>query len=356
MGKTERKELDKFIEEQLYYRDLPGLCIAVRAGDFSYIGTAGYSNYEKRDELNPETIFHMASVSKLFTGTAVMQLCERGKLSAADRLCDVLTWFRMDDRRYKEITIEDMLTHTSGIADVEDYHWNEPQLGEDALEKYVQSSEVTSRSMLWGPDEKRFSYSNIAYEILGCVIAETAGMSFEQYIKENIFMPLGMESSEFMTAERVCEGIMPSLPELAAAGCAMPHRKDEERHIILCDHYPYNRAHAPSSTLTTNARDIGRWADANLRQRILGPQTYETMWRPYATIPNNKEKMGLSWFMRRQHGYTLMGHEGTDDGFRASFWICPELDCYTAVMTDISKGPVKRINKKLFSLLTGNVS
>ena len=75
---------------------------------------------------------------------------------------------------------------------------------------------------------------------------------------------------------------------------------------------------------------------------------YEPVWKPQAEVPNNGEKMGIGWFIRKQLGHTLYGHEGSDDGFRASFWICPELDTVTVVLSNLSDAPVKKINKKLF--------
>ena len=141
-------------------------------------------------------------------------------------------------------------------------------------------------------------------------------------------------------------------------------------------YYPYTRQHAPSSTLTSNVRDLLRWGRAHLASArgcadgsgrgadadapLLKPETYRKVWRPYATVPNNGEQMGLGWFMREQivtsddgtaRTYRLYGHEGTDDGFRASFWICPELDLVTVVLSNLSGAPVKKINKKLFSVI-----
>ena len=68
-------------------------------------------------------------------------------------------------------------------------------------------------------------------------------------------------------------------------------------------------------------------------------------------VPNNGEYIGLGWFIREQCGYRLYGHEGTDDGFRASFWICPDLDAQICVMSNLSEAPVKRINRQIFDML-----
>lgn len=113
------------------------------------------------------------------------------------------------------------------------------------------------------------------------------------------------------------------------------------------------------------AEDLLKWADVHMAgfasaagqgearrpEAILSPGTYRQICREYAEVPNNREKMGLGWFMRRQEGCLLYGHEGTDDGFRASLWMCPERQTAIAVLSNLSGAPVKKISKKLFKLL-----
>jgi hypothetical protein len=76
------------------------------------------------------------------------------------------------------------------------------------------------------------------------------------------------------------------------------------------------------------------------------------MWKTHTIVQNNGEGMGLGWFIREQNGFTLYGHEGMDDGFRASFWICPELKTQIIVLANIGKAPVKKISRKLFDIIT----
>ena len=318
------------------------------------------------------------------------------------RLCDILPNLCIADRRHEEIRLWNLLTHTSGLGDVEDYHWYDFETGEDSLRRYVyENEEVLAQPMLWEPQEARFRYSNIAYEILGQIVSEysvhmpdcVAGhlpcaedhaldkgcrLSYEDFIARYLLEPAGMTSSTMKTFERL------GAPDFASnSHMAKPHEKKPDRSIGPVQYYPYTRQHAPSSTLTSNVCDLLRWGRAHLRSArgdalstdgevgaasgcgstsdacssLLRPETYRKIWRPYATVPNNGEQMGLGWFMREQtvtsddgtaRTYRLCGHEGTDDGFRASFWICPELDMVTVVLSSLSGAPVKRINKKLF--------
>jgi len=377
---TLTEKLDDYIKKALVNYDLPGLAVGVQkwpdessskdrgeisgadginsavetgcaggirgAGAFTYYQAAGYRDLPDKKPLHPEHIFHMASITKLFVGTAIMQLWEKGLLDPDDLLTDYLPWFRMEDERFREITLRRLLSHTSGMPDVEDYRWDKPETDEGALERYVRSAEVSGARLLWSPAEGKFAYSNMGYEILGAVIAAVSGESFEDYVRKNIFEPLGMKDSTLRSYER---GIYDEKgPD---ENLCTPHEKNEKKEIVRAKHFPYNRAHAPSSTLTSNLMDLGKWAEAHLKRRLLGEETYKAAWEKQALVPNNGEYICLSWFRREQNGYVLYGHEGTDDGFRASFWICPQLMLSITVCSNLSGAPVKKINKQIFDLL-----
>lgn len=355
------KELDQYIEEALFYYDLPGLAISIEVGErgpaslagLNYKKAAGVKDITTGEPLLSEHIFHMASVSKLFTSSGILSLYQEGKLDLEDKIAELLPYASIADERFGEIKLRHMLSHTSGLADVQDYQWDRPRTDERALRDYAESSEVKDSRLLWSPSENKFSYSNMAYELLGLVISEVSGMSYEDYMKQTFLKPLGMEDSTFLTFERTGGSL--ALEDLSRAGMAMPHKKDEEKHIVREERYPYNRQHGPSSTLTSNIFDLAKWARAHLDKKLLERELYDRMWEKITTVPNNGEGMGLCWFMREQGGYRILGHEGTDDGFRASFWICPQMDAHVTVVANISRGAVKKISKKLFGMLIGRI-
>jgi CubicO group peptidase (beta-lactamase class C family) len=76
------------------------------------------------------------------------------------------------------------------------------------------------------------------------------------------------------------------------------------------------------------------------------------VWESFCTVPNNGEKICLSWFSREQNGFRLYGHEGADVGFRSSFWICPELDLFVILCCNLSGAPLKTIGKSIFQLIS----
>ncbi|MEG1585222.1 MAG: serine hydrolase domain-containing protein, partial [Anaerovorax sp.] len=151
------------------------------------------------------------------------------------------------DERYKGMTIKQLLSHTAGMPDLQDYHWDFPETDEGALERFVRSDEVKKAHLLWGPEENRFAYSNIGFEILGVVIAHLSGLSFEEYVRRNIFVPFHMEDSTLLTFERNMDEV------------CTPHMKDQKKHIVKEPFFPYNRAHGPSSTFTSNLGDLKKF-------------------------------------------------------------------------------------------------
>lgn len=389
-----RNTIEQFMDETMDLNDLPGLAVGVSIGlegdsfdgEFEYTGARGYRDYETREPLQAGDIFHCASVSKLFTSSAIMKLVEAGALGLYDRLCNLLPDLKFEgpdedgnigDWRFGEIRLWNMLTHTSGLGDCFDYEWADAETDDLSLRRYVyESDDCIRQPMLWCPqtspefyglsdDENLFRYSNVAYEILGQIVAEysdrmpgaSGQLSYEDFVAKYLLEPAGMSNSTMKTFER------------DGSNMANPHAKAEDRSIRRLEVYPYNRKHAPSSTLTSCTSDLLKWGRAHMRSAggsdglLLQKESYDSIWRDYATVPNNGEKMGLGWFMRRQkvedagstREYVLYGHEGTDDGFRASFWMCPELEMITVVLSNLSNAPVKRINKKLFEVICEQV-
>jgi CubicO group peptidase (beta-lactamase class C family) len=188
-----------YLTEAARSAGIPGLAAAVvRDGRAICIEALGVRRVGADEHLAPGHVFHFASVSKPFVATAIMQLVERQDMGLDDRVAEILPYFRLADDDYRKITIRQMLDHTSGMPDVEDYEWHNPQFDEGAAERYVRS--MACRSLLSAPGSNR-QYSNLAFDTLGDVIAKVSGVSFEEYIQSNILQPLGMEDSTFMYPE-----------------------------------------------------------------------------------------------------------------------------------------------------------
>ncbi len=306
-------ELEPKIKEEIQQGHLPGFSIGVvKNGKLIYAKGFGVAKLGATTPITSKSLFHMASVTKTFVATAVMQLSEKGKIDLDAPLVRYLPYFRLNDERYRAITIRQMLSHTSGIPDTVNYHWDKPEYDAGALERFVRS--IADQKLVFAPGEK-FAYSNTAYDILGDVIAKVSGESFEDYVQHNILTPLGMKDSTLLVRE--------ASPQLLTS----PHVM-ENFHIVVSKIFPYNRPHSPSGTLYSSIEDMSRWAVANLNhgelngRRILKQETAESMWRPVADALGMKE--GISWFSTDVQGHHLVLHSGGDVGFESLLILAPD--------------------------------
>ncbi|GAB4518917.1 MAG: hypothetical protein Tsb004_29720 [Allomuricauda sp.] len=342
LGEKLEREFSPYLIQFSKVNDLPGVVVGVtKNGQLIYAKALGYRNVDTGRKMELNSVFHMASISKLFVATAILQLVEQGELDLDDPIVKHLPYFKLNDDRYRRITIAHVLSHVSGLPDVEDYEWENPQYSDAAAENYVKS--ISGLKLNADPGET-FAYSNLAFDILGDLIAKTSGMSFEEYQNKFVFEPLGMHNSTFLKDD--------SIP----ATWAYPHIR--YTHNKLAKVYPYNRKHAPSSTLHSNLVDMTRWAVASINkgaldeERVLEKASYDLMWEQKQTLRKNRH-VGLSWFMSDFEGYKKYGHSGSDIGFTTNFDIIPEKRLGIIVFSNTSGVDVKAITNRAFETIFG---
>ncbi|UCG86191.1 MAG: serine hydrolase [Gemmatimonadota bacterium] len=334
--------LDSYIEAVMERLEIPGLTLAVTRGEeVVYTGAFGVRSLESGEPMRAEYLFHMASVSKPFVATAVLQLAEQGRIDLDEPVVTYLPYFELADERYREITVRQMLNHTSGMPDVDDYEWDKPEYDDGAAERYVRS--LIDEQMIAAPGEL-WRYSNMAFDVMGDVIAKVSGRPFEIYVKENILNPLGMSESNFLYAE--------TSEELRTTGHVW------RLEPVVSDVYPYNRRHAPSSTLNSSVLEMTNWAFANLNrgelngERILTEESYETLWTASAQVDEDRH-VGLSWFLGSHRGIETVGHSGGDRGYSSQFTLLPAEGIGVIVASNYDRAPTWTIRDGVLDILLG---
>jgi CubicO group peptidase (beta-lactamase class C family) len=200
--------------------------------------------------------------------------------------------------------------------------------------------------LIAGPGET-FAYSNIAYEVLGLLVARISGQSFEDYIQQHILLPLDMNSSTFLKTQVSSE-------HATAPHIVLPP-------TVVSPEYPYHRAHAPSSTLHSSAEELCSWALMNLNRgefrgrRILQAKSFEELWYSYQqTGPSYPtEFAGLSWFIDTYKGQRTIRHDGVDIGFQSDLILLPDLSLAVIVLANTIPAPVKVVTHAVVDLLLG---
>jgi len=312
LTEEDEKLLDSLCQSHLEDTRMPGMAIGVIGkGRVLYAKGFGVKKLGSRDAITSQSIFHMASVSKTFVATAIAQLISEGKIDLNDRITEHLPYFELRDARFKEITIKHLITHTSGIPDVANYHWRKPKYDDDALENYVKG--LKRKRLNFAPGRK-FKYSNTGFNVLGDLISKVSGMSFEDYMTERIFRPIGMSSSTFYQ------------PEVSKELATSPHVKRLK--IKTSKVYPYNREHVPSGTLNSNVEDMLKYALTYLQKgSIENEQVFEEHAYSLLTTPLSETSygldIGLSWFINKNKRKGMISHGGQDTGYLCYLYIDP---------------------------------
>jgi CubicO group peptidase (beta-lactamase class C family) len=310
------EEIDRYLQAQVdtaKANPVAGIALAIVEGQrLVHAKSFGVTSLATKQALQPEHNFHIASISKTFAAAAILQLMERGKLDIAEKLVTYLPYFKLADKRYSFITLKQILNHTSGMPDVEDYEWEKAVADQGAAERWTRS--LSSKKLLAAPG-KEFHYSNLAYDVLADVVGKVSGLSFEQYVKDNLLAPLQMTSSSFLLSE-----INPALRTSPHSGIP----------LSVSRVYPYNRMHAASSTMNSNVVDLSHWIMANLNRgayqgkQVLSPQSLALMQTPSFTFDTKaNRRIGLNWFIIPYQGETVLHHNGADQGYVSTLYFIP---------------------------------
>lgn len=351
MQKKREEKIDLLIKDYLQEAGTPGIAVGViEKGELVYAKGFGVMSLETNDPVTENTIFHMASVSKTFVATSIMQLVEKEKVRLDDPVIKHLPYFKIKGDGYETITIREMLSHISGMPGTYDYEVNnDAQYDETALEKHVKK--IVECGLIEGQRGK-FKYSDLAFEVLGDLISKVSGMSFENYIKENILNPIGMKESTFLNVE-VNKGLL-----------ATPHCLDIKKgyRAKVSEVFPYNRRHAPSSALCSNIVEMFKWAKVNLNKgtidgvQILKEESYLELFR--IATSNGRggygSHIGLSWFLGGYKGNKVVGHSGSNTGFRSNLLIIPEKEIGLVWMTNSDFFGMKSVTDVLLDIVLGH--
>jgi CubicO group peptidase (beta-lactamase class C family) len=340
------EDLWPLVEALVASHDLAGLAVAaIREGEVVSRGF-GVRDVGTRAVVTQETMFHLASVSKPIVATAIVSLATARNAGepALDLDAPIVVWvpeFTLADGRAGEVTARGLLSHSSGLPDVSDFGWHDPQFGDDALSEFARS--------LWGwrlqsEPGSTFSYSNAGYELLGLLLSRVTGTTFENAVRRHVLTPFGMPGSTFLRSE------VPA--DLAAS----PHVGSPL--TVPEGVYPYTRRHAPSSTLHSNVVEMCGWMAAHLEpaeltaagasareSARLDPGLRDLMWRPMMPVgdPPWEEQAALGWFVGSYRGHRTLSHSGSDPGFGSRLVLVPGRRAGVVVLANSNTVPTSAI-------------
>ncbi len=316
-------EIDSVVLKCISKYKIPGLSIGlVKDNKIIYLKGYGSKEVGKYAPVDSLTNFLTCSISKLFTATAIMQLVEDGKIDIHKKLVDYVPEFKMKGKGFLDITIEQMLTHTSGLPNIYNSHFIHPSNDSIALSEFAHKLKHKKLSYKPGVQLSEKTYSNTAYNILGLVIERVTHQPFSTYITESILKPIGMNQSSFFYQ---------SIPKDRRS---VPHKRNFITHKVKASHYyPDIPQDKPCGNLNSCSSDLCKWMihmislyDSNLNQSgIIKQSTLMNMWTTHKVIPGYTTSIGIGWWIVNSKKYgDYVFHDGNDPGYSASLIISPK--------------------------------
>jgi CubicO group peptidase (beta-lactamase class C family) len=281
----------------------------------------GLANLETKTPMRPEMVFQIGSVTKQFTSTAILMLVEQLKLSLDD---DIRKYLPDYPSKGAIITIEHLLTHTSGIKSyTDDPKW--PALWrEDLTPQRV--IDITKDSPLeFAPGEK-WSYNNTAYTMLGVIIEKVSGLSYSDFLRRNIFEPLGMSRTVYGSLSEI-------IPNRAAGYTRGPGGWENAPYLSMTQ--PYS-----AGALMSAVDDLALWEAAVSSRRLLSRTSWERAFGGFTLAGGEQTHYGFGWQLDEYEGRKLIHHGGGIPGYASEALRMPQERLYVAILTNSDDAPV----------------
>ncbi|WP_396201089.1 serine hydrolase domain-containing protein [Gemmatimonas sp.] len=288
-----------WMEGQLAYRGLPGVAVGV-VYDQQLVWSQGFgfADVKNRVPMTPQVKFRIASHSKMFAAIAIMQLREEGKIRLDDPVEKYLPWFKAKPAGDDDgvITIEQLLSHTSGLQREAGDHWTSYNFpSEDELKRLY-----SDRQAAFAPNV-RWKYSNLAFAVAGLVVEQITGQKWAAYVQQQMFTPLGMSATSV---------------DQNVSGLTVPYMRrmpDGSRDVLP---FVDARGMAAATGMTSNVDDLAKFVSAQFRRgprggaQILSAGSWREMHRVRAVDETWQSGSGLGFDFNRIENRTWVGHGG----------------------------------------------
>lgn len=327
-----RDSLDHYVQRALIDWEIPGVSVCVvKDGKVVIMKAYGVKEWGRPEKVDTNTLFMIGSNSKAFTATALAMLDADKKLSLDDKVTKWLPEFRLNNKAAGEqAIIRDLLCHRLGFMTFQgDFtYWTSNLTREQVIEKMSHIKAVYPFRTTWG-------YTNAAFLTAGQIIPKACGLSWEQFIQDSLFTPLGMTHSLALSKD------LPAAPNKCA-----PYTRADGKLIKI----PYCSIDnlAPAGSISSSVSDMSKWVLMQLnkgkyegRQIVPASAIAQTRW-PHSILGNGGHQYneshfslyGLGWMLQEYDGRKIISHTGGVNGFVTSVTLMPEENLGIVVLTN----------------------
>ena len=316
--------LDGYIQSTMKDWKVPGVAVGIVQGSAPvYLKGFGVRNIQTRQPVTADTLFDIGSCTKAFTSASIAMLVDEGKMNWDDKVYKSIPFFHLYDPEADEnVTLRDLLTHRTGLPGADLIWYGAP----------ISREEIVSRMAYVPPSaafRTLFQYQNAMYVTLGVAVAQVSGSTWDDFVKQRIFAPLGMNESDTS-----------SIDAQRSPDYASPHvlHKDSVEAI------PWKNIDnaGPAGSINSSVRDMAKWIGLQLNdgvfdgKRLISSKNMQEMHRPQIVIPPGEIPIvffpdsmqltyGMGWFVQDYRGHQLILHPGDIDGFEALTVLIPEI-------------------------------
>lgn len=312
--------IDRMYDSILKRHNFNGSILVAKNGEILLEDYQGYSNFTNKESITPSTAFHLASVSKTFTGMAIMKLWEDNKLNLDDSLQTFFPGFP-----YSGITVRMLLSHRSGLPNyvyfmTQDPVWRKKIATNNDMLQFM----IDKKPALYGYPDRGFHYCNTNFALLALIVEKVSGQTFPEYMKNTIFTPLGMTHT-FIFSKKDSADYQPSY---------QPNNRPFPLEPIDCIYGDKN--------VYSTVRDMFLWDQAIYNNKVVSQATYAEATKPYSLERPSMHNYGLGWRLMMLPNSKIIYHNGWWHGNNTVF---TRLINDTATIIILSN----RFNKAIYS-------
>lgn len=338
--------LELWLDGVRAYEGIPGMSVAV-VHDQQLLWSRGFglADRERGRAAAPDTVYSICSISKLFTSIAVMQLRDAGKLRLDDPVAWHLPWFAVKQMHPESdpITIESLLTHSAGLQEDPSFPYWTGDFVFPTREQIVQR--LPLEETLY-PAQRHFEYSNLGLILVGEIVSQVSGSTYDAYVRQRILQPLGLHSTSS------------DMPQALRGGRLAKGYAARDRHGARAPvRFFQARGVAPAAGFASTVEDLARFAAWQFRlvrkggREVLAAKTLREMQRVHFTDSAWSVTRGLGFRIWRDSGRTFVGHSGDCPGFRSALLLQPEDRIAVVFMANANGVASEALSQRIYEIV-----
>jgi D-alanyl-D-alanine carboxypeptidase len=340
-------KLDIWLDGQRMKRDLPGFSVGV-VQDQELIWSKGYgfADVTNRIPATDQTLYRVASITKTFTATAVMQLVEQGRLSLDDPVSKHLPWFTPKDADpTRPVLVWHLLAHIAGLQrEAPGTDWDQLEGPDVATVK-----STTAATPLAVPPLTRLKYSNYGFTVAGELVAAVSGLPYPRCVQERILSPLGMTNSLLLDGTE------------SRPGLAVPYGRRLPLQARGVEQQMNKQGILSAGGLVSSVRDLAKYASLQFNEAddfkgpVLSGHSLREMHRPRFLLPDWSTGWGLGWRLVRGDKRASFEHSGSLPGYKSKVLIYPASKVAAIVLINAEDGSANDLAAGVMKIVSGPI-